>query len=569
MSLIFCTVRQAQQALAGLGAITALGLPRLANALPSAQDKTPENAGSSTVEKSGPLSVAISSNPQGLMPLTSSDATTSGHIHARLFESLLDRNIDTFQWEPALAKSWKISDDGQQFTFDIDEKARFWDGTPVTAEDVKFSYDIIFREGVDTAPLRPYYQAIAEVKVVGPGSVSFRTKDVYYKNFDVAAGLTILKKDFYEKLYAQDKTLAKSETTRQAMGTGMWKLEKWDENRRLILARDENYWAREREQKAGRWTFDRIILNVIQDNAVQLETLKKGEISYLSPTPKQFALEMNDPPFGTRLAKVKAVNKSPSGYKYIAWNQKNALLEDRRVRWALSHLANVPLWVKKFEYDLSEPTIGPFSPKSDQHDPSIQPVEFSVKLARQKLAEAGWTEAGKDGFLVKNGRRFELSILFPTQAKDVYEPILTEYKNQAKKVGIDIQLRGLEWTSFVKKLDDRDFDAVTLAWTRGEDMDLKQIWHSESIENNGSNFISYKNPDLDQLIEKHRKTMDYDARIQLARQMQKMVYNDQPYTFLTERKHVLYAAQSDIKRPKDVFAYGLGTVYWIMPDAQK
>lgn len=566
MSRKFSIERQAAQALACLGAFIALWLAESAVASPSAQSKNAPDKGFLETEQSSPLSVAISANPQGLMPLTSSDASTSTHLHARLFESLLDRNIDTYQWEPSLAKSWKISDDGQIFTFTIDEKARFWDGSPVTAEDVKFSYNIIFREGVDSAPLRPYYQAISEVNVINSNTVSFRTKDLYYKNFDVAAGLTILKKDFYEKLYAKDKTLAKSETTRQAMGTGMWKVEKWDENRRLILARDENYWAREREKAAGRWTFDRIILHVIQDKAVQLETLKKGEISYLSPTPRQFALEMNEPPFGNRIVKVKSVNKSPMGYRFIAWNQKNPLLEDRRVRWALSHLANIPLWVKKFEYGLSEPTIGPFSPKSDQHDPSVKPVQFSVKLARRKLAEAGWTEAGDDGFLVKSGRRFELSILFPTQAKDVYEPILTEYKNQAKRVGIDIQLRGLEWTSFVKKLDDRSFDAVTLGWTRGQDMDLKQIWHSESIENNGSNFISYTNSELDLLIEKHRKTMDYDARVQLARKMQKIIYDDQPYTFLTERKYVLYAAQSAIKRPKDVFSYGLGSAYWIIPN---
>jgi peptide/nickel transport system substrate-binding protein/microcin C transport system substrate-binding protein len=306
---------------------------------------------------------------------------------------------------------------------------------------------------------------------------------------------------------------------------------------------------------------------VIQDLSVRLETLKKGELSYLSPTAKQFALEMNDPPFGTSIKKVQAVNKSPTSYRFIGWNQNNELLKDRNVRWALSHLANIPLWVKKFEYNLAEPTIGPFSPKSDQHDPSLKPVEFSVKLARQRLAEAGWTEAGKDGYLVKGGRRFELTILFPTQAKEVYEPILSEYKNQAQRVGIDIQLRGLEWTSFVKKLDDRDFDAVVLGWSRGQDMDLKQIWHSESIADSGSNFISYKNSELDQTIDTHRKTMDYDARVELARKMQRIVYDDQPYTFLTESKFVLYAAQASVKRPKDVFAYGVGVQYWLPPGA--
>ncbi len=509
-----------------------------------------------------PLKVAISANPQGLMPLTSSDAATTTHLHNRMFESLLDRNIDSYQWEASLAKSWEVSEDGKSFTFVLDDKAKFWDGSSVTAEDVKFSYELIFKKGVDSAPLRPYYQAISEVEVKDPKTVIFKTNSLYYKNFDVAAGLTVFQKKFYEKLYTEDNTLSKSSTTRRAMGTGMWQLEKWDENRRVILKRNPNYWAKDREVKEGRWNYDRIVLTVIQDNAVQLENLKKGEISYLGPTAKQFALEMKGPPFGTKITKVKAVNKSAKSYSYIAWNNKHSLLGDKNVRWALSHLANLKLWTKKFSYNLSEPTIGPYSPKSDQHDPSLKPVPFSRKLARKRLAQAGWTKAGKDGFLVKDGKRFELTILYPSQAKDSYEPKLTEYKNQAKRVGIDIKLRGLEWTSFVKKLDDKDFDAVVLAWTRAQDGDLKQIWHSESIANNGSNFVSYRNPELDKVIETHRKTMSYEERVKLAQKMQRMIYDDQPYTFLTEAKYVLYAHQNYIQKPKDVFSYGVGTAYW-------
>jgi microcin C transport system substrate-binding protein len=510
----------------------------------------------------GTLQVAISANPDGLFPLTSNDASTSGQVHSRLFESLLDRDIETYDWKPMLAKSWKISEDGKEFTFVIDERARFWDGSPVTAEDIKFSYDVIFLDGVDTAPTRPYYQAIASVTPKDKNTVIFKTKDLYFKNFDVAAGLTIFKKSFYENLYKTDKSLSKATSTRQAMGTGKWQVEKWDENRQMILRRDEKYWNKEHDIKDGTWNYDRVVLSVIPDNSVQLESLKKGVISYLVVTAKQFAREMNGPPFGTKVIKVQATNKSAVGYQYIAWNQKNPLLADINVRWAMSHLANWPLWIKKFDFDLREPAIGPFSPKSDQQDAALKPVPFDTKLARERLAKAGWTEAGPDGFLVKQGKRFALTIIYPTQAKDSYEPMLTEYKNQAKKVGVDIQLRALEWTSFTKLLDERNFDAVVLAWTRGIDMDLKQIWHTDSIASQGSNFISYSNPAVDKAIDEHRKTMDYQARVKLAKQMQKLIYDDQPYTFLTEPRSVLYANQASIKKQKDIYNYGIGTEYW-------
>lgn len=528
-------------------------------------------SGSATVPgatSSGTLTIAVGANPFGLFPLTQTDAETQGQVHSRLFESLLQRDVDTYDWKPLIAKSWTIAPDGKAFSFVLDEKARFWDGSKVTPEDVKFSFELIFRKGVDSAPLRPYYAAIDKVVISGKDTVTFTTKDVYYKNFDVAAGLDILKKDFYEKLYAQDNSLSKATSTRQAMGTGKWKVQKWDENRQMILERDPNYWNRELEIREGTWNADRVVLNVIGDNSVKLESLKKGVISYLVPTNKQFVREMQGPPFGTTVTKVQGTNKAAVGYRYIAWNQNHPILGNKDVRWALSHLANLPLWVKKFEFDLAEPTVGPFSPKSDQHDPALAPVAFDTKAARARLAAAGWTEAASDGFLVKDGKRLEITINYPTQAKDTYEPILTEYKNQAKKIGVDIKLRGLEWTSFTKLLDERNFEAVVLAWTRAVDGDLKQIFHSESIADQGSNFISYRNPNLDKLIDEHRKTMDYDKRVSLARQMQRMIYEDQPYTFLTEPKHVLYAHQNTIKKVKDVYGYGIGTDYWkIMPQA--
>jgi peptide/nickel transport system substrate-binding protein/microcin C transport system substrate-binding protein len=508
------------------------------------------------------LMVAIGANPAGLFPPTQSDGETTAQVSGRLFESLLDRDIETYEWEPLIAQSWTISPDGKTFTFVLDPRARFWDGSPVTPEDVKFSYDIILRKGVDSAPLRPYYSAIDKVEIKDKQTVIFRTKDSYYKNFDVAAGLTIFKKDFYEKLYALDNSLSKATTNRQAMGTGKWQVEKWDENRQMILRRDPAYWNREHEIKEGTWNFDRIILTVIPDNTVKLESLKKGNLSYLGATSKQFAREMNGPPFGTKVTKVKATNKAPVNYSYIAWNQQHPILGNKDVRWAMSHLLNLSLWIKKFDFDLAEPTIGPFSPKSDQHDPQLKPVAFDPSAARARLAAAGWTQAGPDGFLVKDGKRFEITIMYPTQAKDVREPILTEYKNQAKKVGVDIKLRALEWTSFVKMMDERKFDAVILAWTRAVDGDLKQIFHTDSAKDQGSNFISYSNPALDKLIDEHRQTLDYDKRVLLARQMQRMIYEDQPYSFLTEPKHVLYAHQNTIEKQKDAYNYGIGVDYW-------
>jgi microcin C transport system substrate-binding protein len=509
----------------------------------------------------------LAANPASLFPITDLDGVARD-VTDRLFETLLTRHWDTYEWIPELANKWEVSPDGKEFTFTLDPKARFWDGSPVTAEDVKFSFDVIFMEGVETASLKPYYEKIQGVEILAKDKVKFKTKDVYYKNFDVCAGLTIFQKKHYLKMYAKDKTLTKAESTKEPMGTSMWKIEKWDENQQIIMARDPNYWNKAEAIKNGLWNYDRYLFKIILDDSVAFETFRKGDLTFQSLSPKQWELQTKGPEFGTRITKVATRNKSAVSYSYLGWNFKNPILANKDVRWALSHLADVNKWIQKLDYGRGEPTIGPYSPKMEEHDPSLSLVPFSIKEARRRLAAAGWTKPGKDGILVKDGKRFELNVIYAVQSKEWAEPRLADFKNQAAKVGIDVKLKAVEWTSFVKLTEEKNFDGVTLVWQRNLEGDLKQIWHSSSANNNGSNMISYSNPELDALIDQHRATMDRSKRIELARKMQRIVYEDQPYTFFSERKQSLYAHQNYVQKKQDSYNYTIGQAFWQLKQSQ-
>lgn len=504
---------------------------------------------------------SVSANPSSLFPLTNNDGEASA-VQEMFFESLADRHWDTYDWIPSLASSWQISEDGKQFTFNINKEAKFSDGTPVTSEDVKFSFDFIFMKGVMAAHLRPYYSAIQKVEVIDSHKIKFTVGDVYYKNFDVVAGLTIFPKAHYMKLYEKDNSMTKAEVTKDPLGSGMWLLEKWDGNQQIIFKRNPNYWNKEEMVKTGRWNYDRHIFKIVPEDSVEFEMFRKGALTFKGLLPKQWSKQTDGPEFQTKLVKVKAVNKAPTGYGYIGWNQKNPVLADKNVRWALSHLADLQTWIQKIDYGMAEPTVGPYSVKSEQHDPSLAPVEFSIDKARERLNAAGWTTAGAGGILEKDGQRLELTIIFPQQAKETTEPKLVDFKQKAGKVGIAINLKAIDWTTFTKLLDDRKFDGAALGWSRDSDGDLKQIWHSESANNKGSNFISYANPEVDKLIEQHRATLDKPKRMEIARQLQKIIYDDQPYTFLTERLYTLYAHQKYVKKEKDTYAYTIGRSFW-------
>ncbi|MEN9827168.1 MAG: hypothetical protein RI953_2913, partial [Pseudomonadota bacterium] len=341
-------------------------------------------AQASSEERTGTFMESVSANPSSLFPLTNNDGEASA-VQEMFFESLADRHWDTYDWIPSLAQKWEISQDGKQFTFTLNPAAKFSDGTPVTTEDVKFSFDLIFMKGMMTAHLRPYYSAIKKVEIIGKDKIRFTTGEVYYKNFDVVAGLTIFPKKHYSKLYEKDNTMTKAEVTKDPLGSGMWLLEKWDGSRQIIFKRNPNYWNKAELVKSGRWNQDRYIFKIVPEDSVEFEMFRKGDLTFKGLLPKQWTKQTSGPEFKSKLVKVKTVNKTPTGYSYIGWNLKNPILANKDVRWALSHIADLKTWINKIDYGMAEPTVGPYSVKSEQHDAAIKAVEFDLNKARERL----------------------------------------------------------------------------------------------------------------------------------------------------------------------------------------
>ncbi|MEK6578204.1 MAG: ABC transporter substrate-binding protein, partial [Bdellovibrionota bacterium] len=191
-------------------------------------------------------------------------------------------------------------------------------------------------------------------------------------------------------------------------------------------------------------------------------------------------------------------------------------------------------------------------------------IDFDPKKALELLKEAGWEDTDKDGVLdrVIDGKKTSLrfTILEPNPDNVKY---LTLYKEDAKKAGVGIEVKQIEWNSFVKLLDEHKFEAVRLAWGGGAiDLDPKQIWHSSSSAVGGSNFISYKNPEVDRLIEEARQIMDKKARIPKFRKVYELIAEDAPYVFMFNDKYILYGSTSRIGRDKETLKFSVGTEYW-------
>ena len=156
--------------------------------------------------------------------------------------------------------------------------------------------------------------------------------------------------------------------------------------------------------------------------------------------------------------------------------------------------------------------------------------------------------------------KFSFTILEPLQDFIKY---LTIFKESAKKAGIDIKVKFVEWNTFIKLLDERKFQAVRLAWGAGSaDWDPKQIWHSSSIANSGSNFVGYNNPEVDKLIDNARGTMEKNKRKQILNKVFKIIANDTPYIFFFNSKYGFYGHTPKMKRVQSAFNYGVGLDTW-------
>lgn len=504
------------------------------------------------------LTIKIDSDPTTLNVITSADAYAS-EVQGYIFDSLMTRDENTYAWLPALAEKYEISKDGKTFTFKIREGVQWHDGKPLTIEDVKYSFDCYFDGRWQAPHVAVYLEGIKEAKIIDQRTIQFTAKETYFKNFDVVAGLTIVPKHFYTAGSKDDPKF-----NRELIGTSAYTLAEWSRGQKIVLKKNPNFWGRNLPYFKERYKFDRIVFRPVKEEAVAFEMLKKGDLDFLTLTPEQYVTKTKTPEFGKTVLAVKAENSEPDNfsYGYIGWNGKHPFFSDANVRMAMSLLLNRDFMIEKFRYGMSEKGVGPFGNRSSASSKNVKPVPYDPKKALTLLEKSGWKIGPKGMTKVIEGQEksFEFTLL---SANPDAEKYFTVFKEDLKKLGITLNIKFLEWNSFIKLVDERKFDAMSMSWqVNSLEPDPKQIWHSSAIAPPGHNFVSYSNPKVDKLIDEMRVNMNANARKKMLNQIHEMIAADQPYSFLFNRKFVLYGASARVQRPKDTLKYNVGMSTW-------
>ncbi|MDO9182760.1 MAG: ABC transporter substrate-binding protein, partial [Bacteriovorax sp.] len=414
----------------------------------------------------GEFRMNLGAAPTTLNALSSTDAYAT-QVQSMILEGLLTRNLETLAWEPALATTYQISKDGNSFEFTIRDGAKWQDGKALTIEDVKFSFDAIMdpTNKYKTADKKPYYENIKSAEIIGTNKIKFTVQKPYFNNFTVVAGLTIVPMHLYKNpSKEQEKTLNKT-----LIGTGPYILQDFDRAKGITLKQNPNWWGRKDPSKKGIYNFQTISMKFIQEKAIAIQKIEKGDIDYIEMNAEDYMKKTSGPKWGKDVIKVKTQNKDVRPYGFIGFNLTNPMFASRKTREALVHLFNRREMIKKFLFDLSLPATGPLYQQSEYADPSVKPLEFDPKMALNLLREDGWKSISGEKFLSKivDGKKINLSFTILVPSAD-FVKYLTIFKEDAKQAGVDVNVKVIEWNSFVKILDERKFEAVTLSWSGGD-----------------------------------------------------------------------------------------------------
>ncbi len=482
--------------------------------------------------------------------LNAADSEALQVIQYMLFMSLttLDEN---FQFAPQLAESWEFSPGDTVLTYHLRKDVLWTDGVPTTVEDVLFTYQLAINPDV-AYPAASRFDQTGKVEILDDYTIRFHFKQPYPDAlFDTQ--MPILPKHILEKI--PPEKIADCEFNRRPVGNGPFQLVEWQANERLTFAANARH-------ALGRPRLDRVVFQIIPDEAVLLTNLMTGAIDIaagLSPSSfKQIASQAN----------LQARRFPGHNFAFIAWNLNRPLFT-RRVRQALTHAINKQEIIDTLLEGLAQPAAGPLLPFVWAYDSTLQDLSFDPETAKRLLREEGWKDSDGDGILDHRGRKFEFT-LCTNADNQLRKDVAVMVQAQLKKIGVDVKVELMEWNLLLEQVFTRkNFDAVMSAWDADFTVNPAALWHSGAIEN-GYNFVSYRNVRVDELLEKGRTIVDRRRAEPLWHEFQKIIVEDCPYTFLFTPERLAAVNQRVQGVKMDVLSH-LANIHewWISPQTDK
>jgi len=448
-----------------------------------------------------------------LIPILASDSASS-EICGMIFNGLIKYDKDV-SLVGDLAESWEIRDEGLTIIFHLRKNVSWHDGAPFTAGDVEFTYSKLIDPAVKT-PYSGDFERVESLEVLDDYTVKVKYKEPFSPGLS-SWGMPIMPRHLLEK---QD--LSNTPFSRHPVGTGPYMFKSWRPQEKIELASNHDYYEK-------RPYIDRSISRVIPDEATMFLELQTQGIDSCGLTPLQYLRQTNTAFFKKHFRKFNLPNFS---YVYLGYNLSNPLFSDRRVRQAFNYAVNKKEVIDMALLGLGRPLTGPFIPDSWAYDQSVNEAAFDRKKAGELLKEAGWTDNNADGWIEKEGKIFEFTII-TNQGNQERIKVAEIIQRQLGGIGVKVKIKVVEWSVFLTEfINKKNFEAVLLGWSLSRDPDNFDIFHSSKTREGEFNFVGYRNQEVDGLLVEARRVFDQEKRRSYYHQVHRIIYDDQPYMFL-------------------------------------
>lgn len=488
-------------------------------------DGTPSAAEETAPARGDTLVVAYAGDVEGFNPVvgrTTATTTVLFNIFPQLVRGAFDCKL-TFQ--PYLAESWSWSEDGKDLTLRLHPGATWQDGEPIDADDVIFTLGLVADPAVGS-PRQPYLAGLDPdnpwEKIDDHTVVLHHTQagDPTTMLAHVAANAIVPQ----HALADVDRTaLRGADFQSSPVAAGPFTLQRWNRGQEIVLQR------REGAGFVADPHLDRVIFKVVPEYTTRLVELETGNVDMV------VGVEVRDI---ERLQNTRPdITMVKRGYRfleYIGWNLRDERFADVRVRTALAHAIDVDTLMAALLTASGEVygkrASGTITPElCDAVDESIPLVTHDPARARVLLAEAGWSDADGDGVVERDGQPLRFTLTY-SAGHDRREQTGVIVQQQLSQVGVQVVLAPLEKNALYEKLGQRDYEAVIAGWSAGLFIDPSHYWHSG--EDRPYNHVGYANPEVDRLIAEGLSSSDPAVSNARWREMQRLIYADQPYCFL-------------------------------------
>ncbi len=451
----------------------------------------------------------------------------SAELFGLMYETLLDMNAFTLDYTPGLAAQWTISADKRTFTFTLDPRAVWSDGRPVTAEDVRWTYDTVMDPRHTTGPHKVALERFDPPVVQDARTIIFSAKSVHWENLGGVGGFHILPKHVFGNENFNKLNFA------FPVVSGPYRLGNVREGIAVDMERRDDWWRRTDPRTRHTYNFQTLAYRFFAERENAFEAFQQGQIDiYPVHTARLWVSETRGERYlNNWIVKQTVQNHQPVGFQGFAMNLRRAPFDDVRVRQALAHLLNRERMNRTLmhnQYFLHrsyyEDLYGPDAPCGNPF------FEYNPAKARALLAEAGWQANPATGRLEKDGRAFAFTFLTSSPTADNFLQI---FNGDLQRIGITMTIDRKDMAGWAKTMDEFAFDMTWAAWGAGLFKNPESMWHSSEAERaSGNNTTGFKDAKVDELIARQKTLFDVQARHAICREIDAIVTRACPYILL-------------------------------------